>query len=114
MARLAAAVPTVDVVVCNHVLYNVADLGPFVVALTDHAHSRVVVELTPRHPASDLNPLWLRFHGLMRPTEPTADDAVAVIREVLGVEPARTTGWRPHAGPFGARTWSHGSGGVCA
>src|SRR5581483_5660559 len=39
-----------DVVVCHHVLYNVADLAPFVRALTDKARQRVVVELTDKHP----------------------------------------------------------------
>lgn len=32
-------------------------------------------------------PLWERFHGLRRPPPATADDAVAVVREV-GIEPA--------------------------
>ena len=86
---VAGSTGAADVVVCNHVLYNVANLDAFVAALTAHARARVVVELSPTHPASDLNPLWLRFHGLSRPTEPTADDAVAVIRETLGVEPDR-------------------------
>src|SRR4029453_15539993 len=39
-----------DVVVCHHVLYNVADLAPFASALTGHARRRVVAELTDRHP----------------------------------------------------------------
>ncbi len=33
-----------------------------------------------------LDPLWVRFHGLHRPPSATADDAVAVLRE-LGVAP---------------------------
>ena len=52
------------------------------------ARRRVVLELTARHPLSDLNDLWLRFHGLVRPQEPGADDAVAVLRE-LGLAPER-------------------------
>ncbi|HEX6606520.1 MAG TPA: class I SAM-dependent methyltransferase [Chloroflexia bacterium] len=85
---IAAETPVADVVVCHHVAYNVADLAPFVVALTRHARRRVVLELTARHPLSDLNDLWLRFHGLVRPQEPGADDAVAVLRE-LGLAPER-------------------------
>jgi 2-polyprenyl-3-methyl-5-hydroxy-6-metoxy-1,4-benzoquinol methylase len=46
-----------DVVVCGHVLYNIADLGPFITALTGHARRRVVVEMTARHPLTELNPL---------------------------------------------------------
>jgi hypothetical protein len=77
-----------DVVVCHHVVYNAPDLAGFVQRLTDHASARVVLELTRRHPTSDLDPLWLRFHGLVRPTRPTADDAEAVVRE-LGLRPER-------------------------
>jgi hypothetical protein len=72
----------VDVVVCHHVLYNVADLVPFVRALTASARGRVVVELTAEHPQTALNPLWVHFYGLARPTGPTADDAVAVLEEI--------------------------------
>lgn len=82
---VAGEVGAVDVVVCNHVLYNVADLVPFVAALTDHARNRVVVEITAEHPQASLNPLWEHFHGLARPTGPTADDALAVLHE-LGLE----------------------------
>jgi hypothetical protein len=84
---VAVEVPAHDVVVCHHVLYNVPDLVPFLEALTAHARRRVVVEITARHPVADLNPLWERFHGLARPERPTADDVLAVMRE-LGIEPA--------------------------
>jgi SAM-dependent methyltransferase len=75
----APDVEPADVVVCAHVFYNVADLEPFVAALTAKARRRVVAELTAVHPQESLNPLWRRFHGLERPTHPTADDAVAVL-----------------------------------
>jgi len=84
----AAATPAADVVVCAHVVYNVPDAAPFARALTDRARRRVVVELMLVHPVSNLNDLWFRFHGLQRPTRPTADDYVAVLRE-MGIEPAR-------------------------
>jgi hypothetical protein len=67
-------------------LYNVADLGPFVAALNAHARRRVIAEITQRHPLTALNPLWRRFHGLTRPDGPTADDAVAALRD-LGLAP---------------------------
>jgi len=79
---VATAAPAADVVVCHHVLYNVADLTPFLQALTDHACRRVVVELTERHPLSGLAPLWLAIHRLERPSRPTASDAVDVVREL--------------------------------
>lgn len=91
---VAAQTPAADVVVCHHVAYNAPDLDAFAAALTDHARRRVVLELTPRHPMSPLNPLWTRLYGLARPEHPTADDAVAVLRE-LGLTPNVETGPRP-------------------
>jgi len=79
--EVESGVPQADVAVCNHVAYNVTDLASFVLALTRHARRRVVLELTARHPMSELNPLWLRFHGLNRPEHPLADQAELVIRE---------------------------------
>jgi SAM-dependent methyltransferase len=92
--QVAADVPPADVVVCHHVLYNVADLAPFIAALTGHARRRVVVEITDRHPASMWNPLWRRLHGLDRPERPTAADAVAALT-ALGVEPRWRSWDRP-------------------
>jgi SAM-dependent methyltransferase len=83
--NVAGGVAPADVVVCHHVFYNVPDLPPFVTALTARAQRRVVVELTATHPQSSLNALWRRFHRLVRPTRPTADDALAVLAE-LGLE----------------------------
>jgi SAM-dependent methyltransferase len=77
--EVAGRVGPADVVVCHHVLYNVADLAPFALALTGHARRRVVAELTDRHPLAGLRPLWRRFHDLDRPTGPGADDAVAAL-----------------------------------
>jgi len=79
---VARDIDPVDVVVCHHVVYNVADLVPFAAALTDHARHRVVLELTGEHPTSNLNPLWQAIHGLRRPTSPTAEDALAVVVEM--------------------------------
>jgi SAM-dependent methyltransferase len=86
--EVAGRVAPADVVVCHHVLYNVADLAPFADALTGHARRRVVAELTDRHPLVGLGPLWRRFHDLERPTGPGADDAVAAL-EALGLRVAR-------------------------
>ena len=77
--EVADRVGPADVVVCHHVLYNVADLAPFARTLTSHARRRVVAELTDRHPLAGLRPLWRRFHGLDRPTGPSADDAEAAL-----------------------------------
>lgn len=77
--------PLADVVVCGHVLYNVADAAPFVAALDRHARRRVVLELTERHPIAWMEDLWQRFHGLSWPAGPTADDAEALCRD-LGLD----------------------------
>ena len=82
----AESVPVADVVVCHHVLYNVADLEPFVTALSTYARNRVVVEISAAHPMAPWNPLWQRFHGLERPQRPTATDAVDAIA-ALGFDP---------------------------
>ncbi len=97
---IAPAVPVVDVAVCGHVLYNVPELTPFVVALEDHARRRVLIEITARHPLARLNPLWKRFYGIDRPTRPTWEDAARAVEEIRGpVHVERET--RPHQGGSG-------------
>lgn len=91
---LASEAGVSDVVLAGNVIYNVADLGPFVAALTGSARRAVIVELADRHPLTDLNPLWQHFHGVSRPTGPTAADAVAALAE-LGVRPAVHRWHRP-------------------
>jgi len=53
-----------------------------------------VAELTTVHPLTSLNPLWLRFHGLRRPTGPTAADLLAILAEA-GVTAGHTEWSRP-------------------
>jgi len=89
---LADETPVADVVLCGNVVYNVADLAPFLHALTTHARRQVIVEVAAAHPLTELNPLWRRFHGIERPAGPTADDFLAVLGE-LGIEPA-VARWR--------------------
>ncbi|MFA5889564.1 MAG: methyltransferase domain-containing protein [Actinomycetota bacterium] len=78
---VAPWVAPADVVVCHHVLFNVADLEPFARALFERARSRVVIEMTERHPLAWTAPYWRALHGLDRPWGPTADDAIAVLIE---------------------------------
>jgi SAM-dependent methyltransferase len=77
--QIAPQVGPADVVTCHHVVYNVPDLGPFISALTGHARRLVVVETATTHPLSSLSPLWLRFHGLVRPGRPTGADLLAIL-----------------------------------
>jgi len=96
---IARRAPVTDVVVCNHVVYNVADLEPFALAMDAHARCRVVVEVTARHPTAWMADLWLRFHGLDRPTRPDADDAASLLRGLgLDVHTHSETSRRAHGG----------------
>lgn len=87
--EVAAQAGKGDVVVCGHVLYNVADLAPFIQALHAAAQHRVVIEITRSHPRNRPleRALWQHFWGLERPTGPTWEDARAVIRE-CGIDPS--------------------------
>jgi SAM-dependent methyltransferase len=93
----AAEAGQADVVTCHHVAYNVPEIGPFVAALSAAARRIVVVELTATHPLVSLNPLWLRFHGLVRPTGPTADDFLTIV-QAMGI-PALAERWKRPGGP---------------
>jgi len=73
-------------VLCHHVGYDTEDLAGFAAGLTAAARTGVVLELHAEHPQAWLDPLWGRFHGLVRPDPPTADDALAVLAE-LGIDP---------------------------
>jgi SAM-dependent methyltransferase len=91
---VAQEVPPADVVTCHHVLFNVPDLAPFLLALTDHATRLVVVEIAILHPLTSLNALWLRFHGLRRPDRPTADDVLAIL-DAMGLQAGHERWNRP-------------------
>jgi len=91
---VAPLTPAADVVVCHHVAYNVADIEPFLLALTAHARLAVVLVLPPHHPLSAWNDAWRHFWGLERPTEPTADDLAEVLAG-LGLEAERRDVPRP-------------------
>lgn len=83
---VAPASPVADVVVCHHVVYDVADIVPFVLALTDRARLAVVVELTVRHPLSGWTEAWEHFWGVIRPDGPTDLDLVDIVA-ALGLRP---------------------------
>jgi SAM-dependent methyltransferase len=89
---IALEVPPADVVVCHHVVYNVADLAGFAAALSSHARNRVVVELTTVHPMTWMAPYWEAMHGLPQPDRPTVGDAIEVLT-ALGAD-VREQRWR--------------------
>jgi SAM-dependent methyltransferase len=76
-----------DVALAAHVVYDVADLGPFLRALHQAARAGVVVEAGERHPWAGLAGYYRALHGLERPDGPSADLLVEVVQEVLGVRP---------------------------
>lgn len=84
----------VDVAVCHHVVYDAADIAPFVRALSSSARRGVVVALTEVHPQTPFDELWKRFWNIDRPDEPTAELFVEVVRE-LGHEPEVVSTSRP-------------------
>jgi hypothetical protein len=94
---VAAEAGKADLVTCHHVAYNVPEIEPFLAALTAAARRAVVLELTAAHPLVSLNQLWLRFHGQVRPTGPTADDLLAILA-AMGI-PAGSEHWRRPGGP---------------
>jgi SAM-dependent methyltransferase len=78
--------------VAHHVVYNVADIVPFLHALDAVTTRRVVLELPTHHPLSWMNPLWERFHHITRPTAPTAGDLVEIV-SAMGVDDLAADYW---------------------
>jgi hypothetical protein len=91
---VAFGVSSAEVVVCRNVVYNVADIVPFITALSTHAANRVVVELTLLHPSVALAPLWQHFWNLPRPNGPDAELFREVVTD-LGYEATVETEARP-------------------
>lgn len=80
--EVAVDTPVADVVVCHHVAYNVAEIEPFVAALTGRARLAVVLVIPTVHPMTAWNHAWRRFWNIERPHGPTSDDFAAVLTEV--------------------------------
>ncbi len=95
---VADSAPTADVVTAHHVVYNVGTIVPFLLALSDHARIRVVLELPDHHPLTPMSEAWRHFWRLERPQGPTSTDLLQVLDEA-GIEahqekwlaPARAT-----------------------
>ncbi|MXX45882.1 MAG: class I SAM-dependent methyltransferase [Acidimicrobiia bacterium] len=82
----AVSTPVADVALSSHVVYDVADIGPFIRALGGHCRRGAVVEMTNVHPWTNMNYLYRAIHDLDRPEGPSVEDLVAVIVSELGVE----------------------------
>lgn len=80
--------PVADVATAHHVVYNVADIEPFLLALNAHARSRVVLEMPDHHPLASMSEAWRHFWKLERPEGPTPVDLLDVLRD-LGIDAHR-------------------------
>ena len=89
--KIAAKVPVADVVLCHHVVYNVAEIEPFLQELDSHAKSRVVIEMPTKHPLTYMAGAWKYFWNLERPSQPTSIDLMEVLKEI-GID-ARVQYW---------------------
>jgi SAM-dependent methyltransferase len=84
---VAGEVEPADVVVCHHAIYRVEEIEDFVLALTNRARRRVVVELSAHGPHAGLDELWKSFHGMERHQWEVADELQAVLAALgLSVE----------------------------
>ena len=81
---LGDRVPRADVAIAHHVVYNVAEIEDFLLAMDSHAAKRVVLEAPQQHPLANSSALWKHFWNLDRPTEPRLEDLMAVLAE-LGI-----------------------------
>jgi hypothetical protein len=76
---VAGEVEPVDVAVCHHAVYRMAEIEDFIDAMTARARHRGVLEMSARSPLAALNPLWKIVHGLDRPDWPVADQVLDVL-----------------------------------
>jgi SAM-dependent methyltransferase len=75
-----------DIVLCVNVVYGVADVGPFVQKLNDHARELVAVVAYMDAPSSMMSPLWESVHEEQRINLPATPELLPVLWE-LGIFP---------------------------
>lgn len=84
-----AQVEVVDIVLCAHVVYVVADIETFVRKLEANARGKVLVLLFQDAPQSQLYPLWELIHGEKRiplPSLPHFQDVLSQLDIAASVE----------------------------
>ena len=74
-----ANAPKADMALCSLVLHHVAEVGPFVEKLQQHARDRVVVVEMGETPGAMYRPFWERVYG----RAPTALPGLAKVLELL-------------------------------
>lgn len=92
----AAEIDGADLVLCSHVVYGVADIGPFLQKLHDHARRRVVMVSFVDSPQSGVAPLWEPVYGEERINLPALPELMNVLWE-MGIYPS--VRMMPPAGP---------------
>lgn len=70
---------SVDVVLCAHVVYGVADVEPFIRKLDAHAGKRVLLLAFLDSPQSHLAPFWKPVHGEERVNLPALPELMDVL-----------------------------------
>ncbi|MCY4652277.1 MAG: class I SAM-dependent methyltransferase [Dehalococcoidia bacterium] len=75
----SARVEAADLVLCSHVVYGVADIGPFVQKLHDHARGRVVMVSFVDSPQAGVAPLWEPVYGEERINLPALPELMNVL-----------------------------------
>ena len=78
----AARVEVADLVLCSHVVYGVADIGPFIQKLHDHARRRVVMVSFVDSPQAGVAPLWEPVYGEERINLPALPELMNVLWEM--------------------------------
>ncbi|NNJ09341.1 class I SAM-dependent methyltransferase [Chloroflexales bacterium ZM16-3] len=73
-----------DVVISAHVVYGVAEVGPFFTAMDHAARRSCHLYLGLRHPGYALTAFWERVHGTPRLPLPAAIEALACLHQ-LGI-----------------------------
>lgn len=71
-----------DLIYSSHVVYGIADVVPFLDAMTRSARRECLLLLGERAPADVTNDLWRAVHGREHPARPAAPDAFAILRAI--------------------------------
>ncbi len=81
-----AVVEPAHIVLCANVVYGVADIGPWVQKLNDHARELVAIVAYMDAPSSMMSPLWEAVHGEERIDLPATPELLPALWE-LGIFP---------------------------
>jgi hypothetical protein len=77
-----ASVEPADVVLCANVVYDVADIAPFVQKLEDHARKQVWILVQVEPVSSLMSPFWETVHGEKRVEPPVMPELLMSLWEM--------------------------------